>query len=246
MNILNAIVLGIVQGLTEFLPVSSSGHLVIAQSLFGGFYQPGVLFDVILHLGTALSTLVFFRSRIFSIKSNFLGLIVIGSIPAGIVGFIFSDFIESIFSSTTVVGIALLLTGIMNWQTDKSWGRRKFLGKIDAFFVGIAQAFAIIPGISRSGSTIFAATSLGVDRAEAAEFSFLLSVPAIAGASLYQLAKYAGEGGASFGVYLFGFLAAFVSGLIAISLAIRFLTEKRFKIFAFYCFFVGLLAVLVF
>ncbi len=245
MNMLSAIILGLVQGLTEFLPVSSSGHLVIVQSLSPGFSQPGVLFDVIVHLGTMLAILVFFRFRILSLKPAFLGLIVIASIPVGLVGFIFSDFVESFFNSTTIVGIALLVTAYMNWQTDKSWGRRKDVGKVDAFFVGLAQAFAIIPGISRSGSTIFAATALGVDKREAAEFSFLLSIPAIAGASIYQFMKYGGKGGLSLGVYFAGFVAAFVFGLIAIGLAIRFLTEKRFKFFTFYCFAVGLAALLL-
>jgi len=245
MNIINAIFLGVVQGLTEFLPVSSSGHLVIAQSFFPGFSQPGVLFDVILHLGTSLAILTFFRSRLSNLKPHFIGLIVIGSFPAALIGFIFSDFIESFFSSTTIVGIALFVTAGMNWFTDKSWGRRKYVGRIDAFFVGLMQAFAIIPGISRSGSTIFAATSLGVDRGEAAEFSFLLSIPAVVGASVYQLVKYGGEGNISLAIYVFGFMAAFVSGLVAISLAIRFLTEKRFKIFTFYCLLAGVVALLI-
>ncbi len=245
MNIISAIVLGLVQGLAEFLPVSSSGHLVIVQSLLPRFSQPGVLFDVILHLGTALATLAFFRSRLLSYKPGFWVLIIIASIPVGIIGFFFSGIVESFFNSTTIVGIALLITAYMNWQTDKSWGRRKNVGKVDAFFVGLAQAFAIIPGISRSGSTIFTATALGVDRREAAEFSFLLSIPAIAGASIYQIVKYGGKGDLPFFIYLAGFISAFIFGLIAINLAIRFLTEKRFKLFAFYCLALGIFAIFI-
>jgi len=245
MNIFQASLLGLVQGLTEFLPVSSSGHLVIVQKLLPGFTQPGVLFDVLLHLATALAILVYFREKIMETDRKFLALIVIGSAPAFLVGFLFGDLVESLFKSTLVVSIGLFITAAMNWTTDKTWARRPVIGRIDAFFIGIAQALAIVPGISRSGSTIFAATSLGVDRSEAATFSFILSIPAILGANLYQLVRYGFDGGVDYGAYFVGFLVAALFGYLAISLVIRFLGEKKFKYFAAYCFVAGVVSFLI-
>lgn len=245
MNILQGGLLGLVQGLTEFLPVSSSGHLVIAQSLMPGFSQPGVLFDVVLHLATATAIFVYFRGRILNLDKNFLILLTIGSVPAFIIGLLFSDLVESFFESTLVVSVGLLITAAMNWSTDKTWARRPVVGRIDALFIGVAQALAIIPGISRSGSTIFAATSLGVDRNEAARFSFILSVPAILGANFYQLIRHGFDSQIQYPVYLFAFLTAAFSGYLAISLVIRFLGEKKFKYFAAYCIFASVFAFLI-
>src|SRR3989344_4755179 len=176
MTILNALVLGVVQGLTEFLPVSSSGHLVIAQS-FMNFTQPGVLFDTTLHLATTAAVVIYFREKILNLKLNDIKIIAIGMLPAGFIGFFFQSFVEDLFTSVTVVGFALLITAAMNYFTDIAQARRRKINFLDAFLVGLSQAFAIIPGISRSGSTIFTGTSLGVERQSAAEFSFLLSIP---------------------------------------------------------------------
>lgn len=245
MNILQASLLGLIQGLTEFLPVSSSGHLVIAQQLMSSFSQPGVLFDVVLHLATALAILIYFRDQLREIDKNFLILLALGSLPAFLVGFLFSDLVESFFESTLVVAFGLMVTAAMNWATDQTWARRPRVAKIDAFFIGLAQALAIVPGISRSGSTIFAATSLGVDRKEAARFSFLLSIPAILGANIYQLARYGIKPVTGTAVYLAGFSVAAISGYLAISLVIRFLGEKKFKYFAVYCLVAALVAFLI-
>jgi len=245
MNIVQAGFLGILQGLTEFLPVSSSGHLVIAQSIMPGFVQPGVLFDVTLHTGTLLAVLIYFRKTLFNLNKNYLLLLFIGSLPVLVVGLLFQDFFEGLFSGTLVVGIALLVTAGVNYFTDKAKKRRSSVNLWDSFLIGIAQAIAIVPGISRSGSTIFAATKLGIDRKSAAEFSFILSLPAIFGASVLQLTKYYSDIGGNYANYFFGFLFAAVTGYIAISLVIRTLLSKRFIIFAVYCAVVGVLILFV-
>jgi len=242
MSAVNAIILGLVQGLTEFLPVSSSGHLVIFQK-FLEFESPGIVFEVMVHLATSLAIIVCFRRRIFEAKREYLYPIVIGSIPAAAVGLLFRGAIEGLFESMAVVGLALIVTGVMNFMTDKAHTRRERVSAVDSLFIGLAQAFAIIPGISRSGSTIFAGTSMGIDRKAAAEFSFLLSVPVVLGANFLELSQAEISLG-SVDVYLFGFAAAFVSGIIAIKVVIRILVERVFKYFGLYAIVAGLLTIL--
>lgn len=239
-----SVLLGILQGLTEFLPVSSSGHLVLAQNFFN-FTQNRVLFDVVLHLGTTLAILVYFTRDILRMDRKTIILLIVGSIPAAIIGYLFKDFIESLFSNVKLVGIALLATALMNWFTDKAQARREKLGFVDAIWIGFAQAIAIIPGISRSGSTIFAGTNLGVNRKQAAEFSFLLSVPAVMGANALEIVSNGANNGLPIGTYIAGFVASFVTGLIAISIVLRVLLEKRFRYFAIYAAIVGLLAIIL-
>jgi undecaprenyl-diphosphatase len=241
MTIYSSILLGIIQGLTEFLPVSSSGHLVIAQSLLPRFSQPGVLFDVTLHLGTLFSILIYFRKKILSIKLSYIKLIIVGTIPAVTVGFLFMDFLESLFTSTTVVGVALLLTGAMDHWTDMFEGSGKKLAIKNSLLIGSFQAMAIIPGISRSGSTIFAGSKQGIDKKEAAEFSFLLSVPAVLGANLLEIVHLETTTLPNIGLYVIGFIAASVSGYFAISLVYKTLVAKQFKYFGLYCFALGIL-----
>jgi len=242
MSAVNAIILGLVQGLTEFLPVSSSGHLVIFQK-FLEFESPGIVFEVMVHLATSLAIIVCFRRRIFEAKREYLYPIVIGSIPAAAVGLLFRGAIEGLFESMAVVGLALIVTGVMNFMADKAHTRRERVSAVDSLFIGLAQAFAIIPGISRSGSTIFAGTSMGIDRKAAAEFSFLLSVPVVLGANFLELSQAEISLG-SVDVYLFGFAAAFVSGIIAIKVVIRILVERVFKYFGLYAIVAGLLTIL--
>ena len=240
MNYLQVIFLGVLQGLTEFLPVSSSGHLVIAQSLMSGFDQPGVLFDVVLHLATAVAIVIYFRERLLNLGLREAGLLVAGSVPVLIVGLTARSSVESLFSSVTVVGLALILTAGLNFMTDRATGRRQMMGWVDAVFVGVFQAMAIVPGLSRSGSTIFAGTVMGVDRKKAAEFSFLLSVPAIVGASLLEVISHGFQGGSGVGIYIVGFFVSLFASVIGIGLMMRVLTERRFKYFAGYCLVVGL------
>ena len=245
MNILQAGFLGILQGLTEFLPVSSSGHLVLAQNFMPGFDQPGVLFDVFLHLGTLLAIVFYFKKAIFNLSWDYLKLILLATIPAAVVGFFFSDIVENLFTSTAVVGFALLVTAGFNFFTDKA---KKAFNKLDiksAIWTGVFQALALVPGISRSGATIFAATKKGIARSEAAQFSFILSVPAVLGGSFLQVMKYGVVAKQDALSYLVGFLMAFVSGYLAIGVVMKLLTEKRFKIFALYCLVVGFVAILL-
>lgn len=244
MNIINALLLGAIQGLTEFLPVSSSGHLVIAQSIMD-FNQPGVLFDTTLHFATSLAVIIYFRDKVLNLTKSDVKIILVGMIPAGIIGIFFQSFIEDLFSDTTVVGLALLLTAAMNYFTDLAQARRSKINLVDSVMIGLAQAFAIIPGISRSGATIFAGTSLGVERKRAAEYSFLLSVPTIAGASVVQLYSHGYNGAIPFLQYAAGFVSALIIGIISIGLIMRLLTEKKFKYFSLYTAVIGLLTILL-
>ncbi len=243
MNYLEVFILGLVQGLTEFLPVSSSAHLAILQSFFPQFSQPGVLLDALLHLGTLFAIIFYFKKDIFKLKISYIFFLVLGTLPAVVVGFLFSDFIESLFSNIKLIGFALLLTALFNFYSDKLPYGEKDLDKKNSVFIGIFQALAIIPGVSRSGSTIFAGILSGISKSEAARFSFLLSVPAVLGANLLQFLKYGLNSDYNFGLYFFGFLMSFVFGLLGIYLAFRFLLSRNFKVFSFYCFILGILAI---
>ena len=245
MDIFSAALMGLVQGLTEFLPVSSSGHLVLAQKIIPGFDQPGIAFEVILHAGTLLAILFYFRSSIFSLSRRFVSLLILGTIPAVIIGFLFQDMLEGFFDSVAIVGFALLITGIINIITDKNTGKNKNISTSHSLLIGLAQAIAIIPGISRSGSTIFAATSLGISKEEAAKFSFLLSVPAVIGANVLELISPTGTGSFDFSIYFSGFLAAALSGYFAIGLVFKILTNNKFNYFGVYCLLLGLFTLLV-
>lgn len=243
-----SVLLGIVQGLTEFLPISSSGHLVLAQSLIPGFSQPGVFYDVVLHLGTTLAVVFYFRRRIIAILTknlNYVWLLLVGTIPAGLVGVLLGDALERTFSDTKAVGVELIITGILCFLVDLFSGKRTNLKVVDSLLVGMAQAVAIIPGISRSGSTIFAGTALGLDKEKIAEFSFLLSIPAIVGANILQFAKYGISLEVNLGIYAVGFIAAFVFGLISIILTFKTLISRNFKIFAVYCIILGFLVIVI-
>jgi undecaprenyl-diphosphatase len=240
-NLIYSIFLGILQGFTEFLPISSSGHLVIAQNLIPGFTQEGILFDVILHAGTVLAVLYYFRKILLKLESKYLLLLLAGTIPAGLIGVLFSSSIEKLFNGVSLVGFALLFTGILNFFTDKTKGRSKEISMKKSVLIGMAQAMAIIPGISRSGSTIFVGTSLGIKKKEAAQFSFLLSVPAIVGANAVQFLKYGFGGTENIIFYIVGFIAAFISGVVAIKFVLKFLLGGKFKLFAYYCIALGIL-----
>lgn len=262
MSLLESIVLGIIQGLTEFLPVSSSGHLEIAKALFGDESIPeeSLLFSVVVHAATALSTIVIFRNTIwdlikelFQFKWNdgtqYLFKIGVSIIPVGIVGVLFEDQIESFFNGQIMlVGFMLLVTGALLLFTTKapsSEGKVTF-GK--AIIIGFAQAIAILPGISRSGATISTGLLLGVEKSKAARFSFLMVLVPILGATALKMKDYletpAVEGSIS-GLTLFiGFLAAFISGLIACQWMISLVKKGKLIYFAVYCFAVGSIAVI--
>ena len=244
MSALSAASLGLIQGLTEFLPVSSSGHLVLAQSLIPGFSQPGVLFDVVLHLGTLFAVFYYFWKRILKLNRNYLMFLAVGTIPAGAIGFLFQSRLESMFGDVKWVAIELIITGIINLVIDKLPNKTDKISIKNSFLVGISQAIAIIPGISRSGATIFTGASLGISKREAAEFSFLLSIPAILGANVLQFMKHGISTDVSLTSYLLGFVIAFIVGFFSIKLVFKFLAEGKFKIFGIYSIALGIIALI--
>jgi undecaprenyl-diphosphatase len=243
MNIFQAGFLGVIQGLTEFLPVSSSGHLVIFQSLIPGFTQPGVLFDVYLHFGTLLAVLVYYLRKIVKLDLNYLKILILATIPTVVIGFILKDLIDIIFQSAKLVSLALIVTGIMNLKTDNNKETTDAVDNKKGLIIGLFQAFAILPGISRSGSTIFAGTMTGLKKQKAAEFSFLLSVPAVLGANLLEITKNT-NGIILSANYIVGIICSFVFGLMCIKILLNILGSKKLKYFGYYCITVGLIVLL--
>lgn len=254
MEILKALFLGVIQGLTEFLPVSSSGHLEIGKAIFDSNWsaEESMLMTVVLHFATALSTMVIFRKDIVIIfkglfskedktAKNFSFFIVVSMIPAAIVGILFDDIIESFFDGKLIlVGFMLLLTGALLFLADKAKNTPKEVGFKESILVGIAQAIAILPGISRSGATISTSVLLGVDREKSARFSFLMVVPLIFG----KMAKDIFDGAfdkidGSLVNYGIGFIAAFLTGLIACTWMIKLVKSSQLKYFSIYCFIVA-------
>ncbi len=254
MSVFSAILLGIIQGLTEFLPISSSGHLAVTQHFLPGFHQPGVLFDITLHLGTLLAVLIYFRSDIlFLIRGlgggeagtagrRLIALLVLGTIPIGLVGTAFSDAIEHSFTQLAVVGGGLLLTGAILLLSTRLSRENRSMDEVsakDALLIGLAQSAALLPGVSRSGSTIVAGLARGFSREAAARFSFLLSVPAVLGATVWELPKARLLPEEAWVSYACGFIAAFVVGYFAIVAVLRCLAARRFHLFGYYCLAVG-------
>lgn len=252
MEIWQAIILGLLQGLTEFLPVSSSGHLVIVQD-FLGVIRTGVTFDIAVHLGTALAVAYYFRDQLWGMARNFrlLALLVVASIPAAVFGFAFQDFLEGLFSQVVAVGFALLVTGTILWlaetysRQDKAAKNMEQISYKDALIIGLGQAVAIIPGISRSGSTIATALLRNVNRESAAEFSFLMSLPVILGAAFLELIDL-GSTASSLPVVpiLVGLGTAFFSGLAAIYFLLTIIRRHSLKIFSYYTWSLGVVVLL--
>ncbi len=231
--------------MTEFLPVSSSGHLVIAQHLLPFVNQPGVLFEVILHAATVLSIVFYFRRRLVGLIAKYWVMLMVGTIPAAVTGFTLRNSIDLIFGNIKLVGIALLFTALINFLVDAKTSKwlSKQKGAVLALLIGVFQAIAIIPGISRSASTILSGTKFGFKKKEAAEFSFLLSIPAIAGANILELVRIDSLDGLDTNLYVVGFISAFISGYIAISLVYKLLEERKFKLFGYYCMTLGILII---
>ncbi len=253
MSTLDAIILGLVQGLTEFLPISSSGHLVIGQHLLN-FEGPNLTFDIVLHMGSLLAVLVYFRRDIQKVMRSALGkgdaswnkvawLILWGTIPTGLIGFFFKEPLEGLFESVRVVAIMLFVTGLLLFASDRirKTDRPLFgIRVLDALLIGVVQGLSIIPGISRSGSTIATGLFLKIDGNAAARFSFLLSIPAILGAVALEGKNILGHAVNGSGVeFLSGFVAAAISGWLAIKILMEVLKRKRLWIFAIYCWLVA-------
>lgn len=259
MDILEAIILGIIQGLTEFLPVSSSGHLELAKAIFGDTSVPeeSLTFTVVLHAATALSTIVIFRKEIaeifkglFQFKWNeemqFSVKIILSMIPAVIIGLAFEKELESFFGGQILlVGVMLLVTAVLLLLADKAKNTNKKVSFTNAVIIGISQAIAMLPGISRSGATISTSVLLGVDRSRAAKFSFLMVVPLILG----KVAKDLLSGDINFQgddivALSAGFIAAFVAGLLACTWMISLVKKSKLSYFSLYCAIVGVIAII--
>jgi undecaprenyl-diphosphatase len=250
MTVIEAIILGLVQGATEFLPVSSSGHLVIVQELLG-VVSPGVVFEVVVHLATLISILVAYRSRVADLavgalgrdpaSLRYIGLVVVATIPAGLVGVLFKDSVEALFENPVATGVALLVTGIFLWSSRTPLRRTEHvaIGVRAAVLIGLAQAVALVPGISRSGTTVVAALWLGLEAREAAAFSFMMAIPAIAGAAVLQIPDLVAGGGPGVSALVVGGIVAAVSGVLAIRTLIAMLARKSFPVFAIYCWIAG-------
>lgn len=266
MEILNAMVLGLLQGITEFLPVSSSGHLVLLQN-FLGMTEPELLLDISLHMGTLLAVCAVFSSEIRSIINTtfrlpalykkegnlrdlfetnqdvkMVILVIIGSIPTALIGFFFHKNAHKIFGSVWIAGTMLLITGVLLWFTryvnlsGRTFTRMKFF---DAIVVGIVQGLAILPGISRSGSTISAALFLGIDREVSGRYSFLLCIPAICGAMLLELKSSLGQSTIPLSMILMGTLFAAVTGFMSLKILLKIVKNGRLHYFSPYCWAIG-------
>lgn len=258
MEIIDAIILGIVQGLTEFLPVSSSGHLELGKAILGDNSMPedSLLFTVVLHFATAISTMVVFRKDIGDIikgilkfqwneDMQFLAKIAISMIPAVIIGYNYESELAELFGGNIqLVGFMLFLTAFLLYLADKAQNTNKDVSFKNALIIGFAQAIAMLPGVSRSGATISTSVLLGNDKTKAARFSFLMVVPLIFG----KIAKdiLSGElsyDNSNFTTLSIGFIAAFVSGLFACTLMIKLVKRSKLSYFAIYCIIVGFIAI---
>lgn len=271
MEILYALALGVIQALTEFLPVSSSGHLVLLQNIFG-LTEPELLLNICLHVGTLAAVFVVFYKEIGSILKTFIqiprlyrehsgivnmfkkdqdvritGLIIFGSIPTGILGLLFHELADRIFSSVQIVGIMLLITGIILWLTRYANYQGKSLGQMkisDALFVGLLQGLAILPGISRAGATISAALFIGIDRELAGRFSFLLCIPAIIGALAISLKGPMAYSSIPLTGIISGSLLAGITGYFALKILLRIVRQGNLYYFAPYCWTAGIAALI--
>lgn len=272
MELYQAIILGILQGLTEFLPVSSSGHLVLGQ-IFFGITESQLSFDISVHVGTLLAVLVVYFSdimailtsvfrylaQLFSFKAaNFLfkedenlrmaAFIIIGSIPTAIIGLVIKQFEAVLFSSQVLVGVMLIITGTVLWMSRKHYVTDKkssVFGMKQAIVIGVTQGLAVIPGVSRSGSTIAAGMFLGMNRHIAAKFSFLLSVPAIVGAQILGVKDMIEAGTSIEMATIWATLVSFIVGLIALKILLKLVHSGRFHLFAPYCWIIGALVLLL-
>ncbi|MEQ9309875.1 MAG: undecaprenyl-diphosphate phosphatase [Balneolaceae bacterium] len=270
MDILQSFLLGLIQGLTEFLPISSSGHLALGRYFLGADTEVGITFEVVVHFGTLCSIVIYYKTELANlIKAGFgflaspstkkddpdvrvILFILVSMIPAMIIGFTMEDQIEDLISNPVVVCGLLIVTGLILFLTKfaKSSSGDVTFGK--SILIGIAQAFAILPGISRSGSTISMALYLGISRENAANFSFLMVIPVIGGAMLLKTVEvvevYVATGALEIGIasLIVGFLTSFISGYYALKYLIIILKKKGFHYFAYYCWIVGAVGLVYF
>ncbi|EOD01240.1 undecaprenyl-diphosphate phosphatase [Caldisalinibacter kiritimatiensis] len=270
MSVIEAIILGIFQGIAEFLPISSSGHLVLLQKLLN-VNEGNLFFTIMLHFGTLLSVVIVYYKDISNMAKEFIGLlleilknrklslnneyrilaimIIVGTIPTALMGMLLKDFFEVLFDSVVTVGFALLITGILLWAAEKKASghkRTKDISIFDAIIVGTFQGLAITPGISRSGSTIVGALFRGFDKKLATRFSFLLSIPAILGASLLEFMDVISEGNQIIITLplLIGVLLSCISGIVAIKVLVKLLEKGKLHYFSYYVWILGIITIL--
>lgn len=288
MKVIEAIIMGIIQGATEFLPVSSSGHLALIKSFFGMENTNGVLFDVLLHVATLVSICIVFYKDILRLVIEFIGickdlahniaelfkslsksdfpdyvkvldnpyrrfvmLLIISTIPTGIIGILMDDVVDFATGNLLITGISLISTGLILFISDFLPDKGKRLKEAnygDVFSIGVAQGIATLPGLSRSGTTITAGLLCGFDRKFAAKYSFIMSIPAVLGALILEL-THLGEDhitGGDVGCYILGMIIAGVIGFFALKLTMKFVINRFFKYFAFYCMGIGFISIIVY
>lgn len=273
MSLWESIVLGIIQGLTEFLPVSSSGHLVIAQSFMPGFQQEGVLFDVMVHVGTLLAVLFFLRNDIYTLTMSLLpktwsnnpgtaekgfvsisvgrrmiGLIIVGTIITGSIGILLQDHIHRFFESARLAAGMLIVTGVLLFLADRTKDVKRTerdMNITDAIIIGLAQTVALMPGISRSGSTIAFGIFRKIKGEAAARFSFLLSIPAILGATVLEMKYIESVSLGEMIVYAAGMTSAAITGFLALRLLFFIINKRELRFFSYYCWIVAVTTLLI-
>ena len=252
MTFIEGIILGIIQGLTEFLPISSSGHLVLVQEILG-LELPGNDFEILLHLGTLCSILVVFFKDIKNIfltvsskeTQRFILMIIIGTLPALVIGLGLKDLIAELFDNLLVVGFALIFTGLTLISSFYFNRQKNEYSIARSFLIGIAQAVAIIPGISRSGMTISCALLLGLDSKQAAKFSFLLAIPVIGGAGILMVTDIETASSIDFSTLMGGLFSSFFIGVVALKWLLAWLEDGKFHYFGIYCLLIGIITVIV-
>lgn len=263
MDLFYAVFLGVIQGATEFLPVSSSGHLALAEAFFQ-IEQAGLTFDIALHMGTLIAILIYFRKDFYSLLLAVLGkglendvkqgrrmfaFICLATIPAVVFGLLFGHAAETYFRGPATIAFTLSAAGFCLWLSEKKGNRSRSFSGItlkDAIIIGFSQALALIPGVSRSGSTMTAGLFLGLDRPSCARFSFLLSAPIIFGAGIYKIPEILNKGlnQSEIIFYLTGFFSAAISGYLVIALLMRFVRTRSLAVFAYYRYFLSAIVVI--
>ena len=255
MDLLTSLILGFIQGATEFLPVSSSGHLVLAEKILGIKASSGLIFEVMLHFATMISVIIYFRKKIGRLILSLLppytsdkrpslklaGILIVGTIPAAVIGLAFEDYVESAFGSGKFAALMLIVTALLLLSTRLIKPGERTITFKSGMIIGVAQSIALLPGISRSGTTISTGLFLKMAPAEAAEFSFLLSLPAVFGASILKSFDLMSSSinSAEIGVYLAGAFSAFLVGYISIVWLMSLIKKGQFFYFGLYCLTVG-------
>lgn len=270
MDLLQAILLGLLQGITEFLPVSSSGHLVLARAFLGSDIAPGITFEIVVHFGSFCSITVYYREKLYAIISDIFKsfsptgirekryktdentllsyFILLSMIPAMVAGFTLKDPIENLFLNPFFVSMMLIVTGALLFSTRFVGKPEKEVTALKGFIMGIAQSLAIIPGISRAGSTISVGLFSGINRQSVANFSFLMVLPVLAGAMLLEILEIMENGIESAAAFslIAGFLTSFISGYFALKYLIILLKKEKFHYFAYYCWGLGIFGIVYF